>query len=453
MSLKKIQAAQKARINYMNDYGVLGHYDFFSTIITLDSIEFDHLKSLLPHLNELNTFFLSGDGSEGISFELFQKLSAMNPLAFHEYTHYIDCTSTLWGMKGLCLMDEAYSALNSPKPGDEIAFFKGKLFFDFVKHIRLPQYYTEIGKAHSTDRTWFYEESIGHKFGCKGNITDDPIIFIRFLNKNGELLVRSPISTLSILECSSTAQEIEQKIRLITALDDKNKQTVEIYRYKQKTLTETYDKNLTEYSVCAHLLASKVSISDIHYIYNCAGILCRLVLNFPDKLFEKILAEKTIEEDVFHNKKEYINPLYKGIENKDLGTLYFLFCKIIFAHEIDLLQNPKTWANQILLHLGINLDELQRSAIKQIYTPEFNIPTIEMIYEAGVSNFRKIDWFKSYIEINKLALPPAYLGDGRFVNFFKTEHSNGIDEIDLDDLFEEMHNYEKKLLKFIEACG
>ena len=79
--------------------------------------------------------------------------------------------------------------------------------------------------------------------------------------------------------------------------------------------------------------------------------------------------------------------------------------------------------------------------------------TIEMIYEAGVSNFKKINWFKRYIEINKLALPPAYIGDLSPINFFMTEHSNGIDEIDLDEHFDEMHKYEKQLLNFVEACG
>lgn len=452
MSLEKIKEAQKSRLNYMNDYGVLGRYDFFTTIISLESLESAHLEALLPHISELDTFHL-GDGLAGITFELYQKLTKMNPLAFHEYTHYIDCTSTLWGMKGLSLMDDAYSALKNTEPGDEKSFFKAKLFFDFVRHIRLPEYYTEIGKAKSTPKNWRYQESIGQKFDCKGKITDEPIVFIKFLNENGELLARSPISTLSILECSSTAQEIEQNMRLLEALDDESAQTVELSRYTQQLISETYDQNLTEYSVCAHLLGSKIGEADIRIVYNCAGILCRLVLNFPDQIFDKIMLEKTIDDQIFNNHQESINRVYKGIENKDLGTLYLLFCNTISSKNINLQCDPKKWANKILEYLGTDLVEVQETATRQIGTPEFNIPTIEMIYEAGVSNFKKINWFKEYIDINKLALPPAYLGDGTFVNFFITEHSNGIDEVSLDELFDEMNKYEKKLLKFVEACG
>lgn len=452
MSVQKIKAAQKSRLNYMNDYGVLGHYDFFTTIISLDAIEPAHLDALYPHFNELNTFFL-GDGSAGISFDLYQKLTKMNPLAFHEYTHYIDCTSTLWGMNGLFLMDEAYSILNNPKPGDEENFYKAKLFFDYIRHIRLPKYYTEIGNGISSQKPWIYNESIGQKFDSKGKITDDPIVFVTFANTNNTLLARSPISTLSILECSSTAQEIEQEIRLIEAIDDSDSQVIEFKRYTQKILQATYDKNLTEYSVCAHLLASKLGEEDIRVVYNCAGILCRLALNFPNQLFEKIIHEKVIDESIFKNDQYYITRLYKGIANKDLGVLYFLFCKVIFFNSIDLRKDPKEWTNEILQHLGTDLEELKEAADKQIRSAEFNIPTIEMIYEAGVSNFKKIDWFKTYIEINKLALPPAYLGDCSFVNFFTTVDSNGIDEIDLDDHFDEMDSYEKNLLKFVEGCG
>ena len=447
---KKLEQVRSQRL--LNDYAVLGKYDFFTTIISLDSVERKHLEGLIDHIKELDKFYF-GDGSSGISFELYQKLSKMNPLAFHEYTHYIDCTSTLWGMKLLALMDDAYHILSKPVSGDEGQFYKAKKFFDFVRAIRLSNYYTEITEADPNWKPWTHRETIGQKFGHDGHITDDPIAFVTFINDLGEPLARSPISALSILECSATAQETEQEIRLILAIEEEEKQAVEKKRYLDNTLMKTYDKNLTEYTVCAHLLANRINNSDIRYVYNCAGVLCRLVLNFPDKLFEKVVVGSSIDGNVFQNDQEYIQRIYKGIDNKDIGILYYLFCNLISFYEIDLNRSPDKWCTEILSYIGISLDELNKEINKQIHSVQLNIPSIEMAYEAGVSNYKKINWFQAYIDINKLALPPAYLGDGSFVNFFLSEHDNGIENIDLDELFEEMIEYESKLAKFVEACS
>lgn len=451
MNIDKINKQRIKREKYLGNYGVLGHFDFFSTIITLNSLNNNDLEGLFPHIRELNEFYF-GDGTKGINFDLYKKLSKLNPLAFHEYTHFIDFTSTLWGMKFLKLMDDGYQIIRQPQPGDEENFFKAKQFFDFVRHIRLPKYYTEITNNNQNKKPWLYKESIGHKFDQQGHITNEPIIFIRFMNSNGELLARSPISALSILECSSTAQEIEQEVRLLQALDGEER-FVEQPMFLQKCLEQLYDKNRTEYSVCAHLLANKIRLSDINVVYNFAGILCRVVLNFPDKLFEKINTHQSIPNEVILD-DESRQRLYIGLKNKDLGVLYFLFCKLIEYYDIDLMhKDPQIWVNEILEKIDLNIDQIKTHSHNQIINTKLQISTIYQIFEAGVSNYKKIDWFKPYIEINKLALPPCYLGDGSSVNFFQSEFDNGIEGIDLDNLYNEMYSYESKLLNFTEACG
>jgi hypothetical protein len=447
----KIQAARKHRFNSMNDIAVLGKYDFFTTIVWLDAIETQNIRDITEHRLEVKAV-LENHCSDGISFELYNKISKLLPLASHEYTHYIDCTSTLWGVKLLVLMDEAYSGLKAPVPGDEVKFFKAKLLSDFVKQIKLPMYYTEIGSSQALPRRWHYKVSIGKKFNSSGFISDDPIVFVRFTDSENVLIARSPISTLSILECSSTSQEIEQRIALIESINDDSAKIIERSQYENQLVEETYNKNLTEYSVCAHLLANVIREPDISFVYSRAGILCRIILNFPDKLFDKLVGEEIVNTLNFEGAEEWCSRLNKGLENRDLGVLYYLFCEVIRLKAIDLSREPNQWINELLNALRIDISDIKELAEEQFSECEFNITTIKQIYDAGIKNFKKIDWLQSQINLNELILPPAYLGDMEYLNFFYTDIIHSVQSQNLDDLFNELHSYEKNVHKFVDAC-
>ncbi len=448
----KIQAARKSRFNSMNDIAALGKYDFFTTVVWLDAIEMTNISDLTVHREEIKRA-LGNYCSHGISFELYNKISTLLPLAFHEYTHYIDCTSTLWGVNLLFLMDAAYTVLKKPYPGDEISFYKAKIFSDAIKQIKLPIYYTEIGSAEAEPRDWRYQLSIGNKFDSNGFVSDDPVVFVKFIDRQSKLLARSPISTLSILECSSTAQEIEQRITLIESINDENAKIVERSQYEKQLVNETYDKTLTEYSVCAHLLANLIQEPDISFAYSRAGILCRITLNFPDKLFDKLVSEKHLNTLGFDKDTEsFSRSLHKGLKNRDLGVLYFLLCETIRSRKIDLNKASSEWVHELLKSIGTDLVEIKKISEEQILGHEFNITTIEQIYDAGITNFKKIDWLQRQINLNELILPPAYLGDMEYFKFFVNDIEHSVQKLNLEDLFNELHSYEKNVHKFVEAC-
>ena len=65
----------------------LGRMDFATTIVSLDGFSIQDLDLSLPR------------GREAFS------------VAIHEYTHFLDYTSTLWGLRGLKLMNDAYIAI------------------------------------------------------------------------------------------------------------------------------------------------------------------------------------------------------------------------------------------------------------------------------------------------------------------------------------------------------
>lgn len=194
----------------------LAQIDFWTTIISLDRFSIQDLDLSLPRRREAFS------------------------VAIHEYTHFLDYTSTLWGLRGLKLMNDAYMADWKKYQGTEVDFFKAKKFYDFIRTLRLPKYYTVIEPGVENIRPWSYTMTVGRKFSGNGNITEDPIIFHRFLNAKGELMVRSPISMVSVLESSAMAQELFCERILLEGLDEQHK-IVEENLFKNKVMKDMYD--------------------------------------------------------------------------------------------------------------------------------------------------------------------------------------------------------------------
>lgn len=124
MSLDKFKDSMKSYKRLLES-DTLGSFDFFTSTVCLDSID----------SKDFDTFKKAVASSE------YTGLNKVIPLAVHEYTHFIDSTSTLWGLKHLLKMSEAYES-NNVKGGREEEFYKAKQFLEHVRSLRLPEYYT-----------------------------------------------------------------------------------------------------------------------------------------------------------------------------------------------------------------------------------------------------------------------------------------------------------------------
>jgi hypothetical protein len=156
-------------------------------------------------------------GGEKLTASQYEVVAKVLPLAHHEYTHFIDSTSTVWGLAFLTKMNAAYSCNDSLRR-EESDFWPAKEFADVLRSIALPDYYTGRTKAKST-RPWEASITAGQIFDEKGRVTERTILFQRFLNGEKEPLVRSPISSASVLEASSMAQETALHMKFIGIVD------------------------------------------------------------------------------------------------------------------------------------------------------------------------------------------------------------------------------------------
>ncbi|GAF58216.1 hypothetical protein JCM18902_990 [Psychrobacter sp. JCM 18902] len=434
---------------------VLGDYDFSTTIVSLyssDSKGWVKVKKCLISLQDCIS------RKESMSHDVYDTLSKAIPLIFHEYTHFYDCSSTIWGAKYLSMMAQAYTADNLTHGGKEKDFHHAKKFHDLIRFSLLPKYYTDKTKITDDSRPWDYRESIGNRFSSSGEVADHPIVFTWFLNKNGEALVRSPISTISLLECAAMAQEINKNIGLISLLE-KDQRTIELKLYTNKILDYIYNKDITEYSVCAHLVANKCKEPDVFLAYKVSAILCRLVLNTPSKIYLQI-AEECDFESIFGSTQvasEYIEKVKKGLRYLEPGFLYYLICRAMSDGELNKLDEGFSLICASLQKLGVDYADLKDESRKEFLeyseiAASSKIESISMIAKAGQRNYELNNWSNFKMDFHHLSLPPVRLNDFSQVDLFLAE-ANSLKSVCLTRIEEELSEGDTWVKRFVDACA
>lgn len=394
---------RKNRINILKNIDLLGQFDFQNLIITLDSLSSKDIEFML----------------ENSSFEISKKIL---PLVHHEYTHFLDTTSTLWGLNHLLLMQNAYS-IDYRQHGEERNFYHGKIFFDYLKRIKLPDYYNQIGKGDNHNTEWKKINSIGILFSQNGRTSTTPIVFTNFISANGDFIARSPFSDLSLLECRATYQETAALLKIIST-EDADFQIIEKQRLKNQLQSNLYNKYLTEYSVCTHLVAEKTTDDDILFSLTTANPIARFCLNAPTSVFNKIIQNKSAYKFLQGN-TETKRRFELGLRNKNRGILYYL---IIETMPTLTNKNPDSVIDTLkntLSKLGVSKDWQHESKTeannlrKKILAGK--IPLIREIANAGYINLDETINIDKEINFQSLHLPPCYLNDLQQFNPFFTE--------------------------------
>lgn len=431
-------------------------WSFLSKIDTLGSLDFWTLTVSLDSLNPKETANLSVSelcSSESLSIQQYEKYAKVLTLATHEYTHYIDATSTVWGMQHLLKLE---ACLKVPL-NDETQFYNLKKTYDHLRQIRLPDYYTVIEKNSNAEKPWSSEVTSGVMFNPDGSVGDRPVLFVRFWNAEKNLIARSPISLVSLLEASARANEIECRIRLVQRLQ-RDEALVEKRIINEKTLSYIYNPNFTEYSVCFHLLANCQNEKNIATVSMAVGLLTRLVLNFPDIAF--ITATKNIQG--YANKMQLsldsleVMRLKRSLELRNHGAMFFLICTLLPQYSLRTMSIFWTGIEAALRDLGLTREKLRYAAYQEVEECVKRLSksangSIRKIANAGHSNFQTTYKRNFTYALEELALPPALHGDFTQYSFSNSE-KNLLKSYDLDVGYDDLIGGQIRAEKFSEAC-
>ena len=405
----------------------------------------------------LNLWEVLGPVQQGRRFTLQQFLSAdrVSPLIVHELTHFIDATSTYWGLRHLRLLDLAYRAHVSQ---NEENFHHLKAAYDHVRTLRLPAYYTLVEQTdQEVVRPWAYQVSIGLRFTASGQVEGAvPIAFCRFLTPGGRLLARSPLSPVSLLETSAMAQELQQRYALLMAIDGPEG-LVEQHRQQQSTLNYLYNHRITEYSACAHLIANYQQCVDVLAAFRLAGMLSRLVLNCAPASFAAIADSTELGAifgvDLHHS---YVQRVRRALFGGDCGVLYYVISAAMPANSYVTGAAAAAGIESALERLGTSIVRVREHASTELTRLAGEIATspsvvLRRLSMAGARNFDLLPPLSPVLQLDALHLPKVLFGDLVALPIFSSPE-NLLASLEPDTCFAELHPLERAIRNFAEAC-
>ncbi|MEA9746510.1 hypothetical protein VDF76_05585 [Xanthomonas campestris pv. raphani] len=427
---------------------VLGSFDFYNFGITLDAIEsteFERLRYLLDPVIR----------NRALTLEQFHALERVIPLIAHELTHFIDATSTCWGMRHLEVLDNAFRAHRLQKEKD---FHYLKAASDHVRMLRLPRYYTVVNETDAkVIRPWTYQVTIGLRFTASGSIEGAvPIVFCRFGTLSGQTLARSPLSTVSLLETSAMSQELVQRFSLLTAVQGPDG-IVEKHHQASKTLEYLYNHRITEYSACAHLIANHQQCIDVIRAYRLGGRLSRLVLNVPIRSFVEMAdAQRLAAIFGADPEHDYIQRIHQGLLQCDVGMLYRVLCAAIPENSFNTEDAATIGIDTALARLGTSMSRIKRLAQDEITAITAKVAqspseVLRRLSGAGKQNFKRLSQMGEILRFHELHLPQVLFGDYESRTTFGCE-DNLLRDLDLDTCFNELNPLEQAVHNFAEAC-
>jgi hypothetical protein len=432
-------------------------WNCFSKVDSLASLDFYTLTICLESINPAEVMDISladidGSGKPYLSMQEYERCKKVLPLVIHEFTHYYDATSTLWGMEHLGMLNQA-ATVPASKESD---FYRLKRLYDHVRRFKLPSYYTTVEKNANPTRPWALILTGGREFTAEGTLSPRPIIFGRFFNSEREPIVRSPISILSLLETSAMETELIAKIGLSQRLGEER--LVEERQISQEALDYIYDPKLTEYSVCAHLVANTINCSDIIASFRIAAHLARFVLNCSTNVFDtaRTNLEKWATAVGMPHGSQEITLLRHAMKNRNHGALFRVLTAGLPSN-LDV-SNPAAFSlsfNRTLNLLGLRFSqvidkariEIQKQAKQLEVSP---IESLRGIASAGLENFMAANGNIFARDIKIMHLPPVYLND--FSQHQFKPQNNMLSTFDLEKSFMELAKQQHRCENFAEAC-
>jgi hypothetical protein len=429
---------------YFPNVETVGYFDFFNQLVTLNAFDKESVSNMQK-----------ASSAQALSVNETRHLRSFASTAQHELTHWLDLSSTIWGIKLLISLYSSQRTFFIEK--QESKFVEIKAFGRSMQLITYPKYYNEEHpKTSEHPKPWRYQFSSGQLFDRNGKLADEPILFTNFANGNNEKFVRYPICTGAVLEGAALAQEFLIDLLLNERLDE-NTKLVEERVVEREWMDRLYHRDLLIYSTTPHLVSNSLKIPDVHRTLKVTAVLSRFVLNFPTILFPALKVDGG-KYQIWGNRPS------RAMANENRAFLFFLLLENLKLNGSSIGDYSESAirdsAISAMASFGVTLDQIEKcfeeeqaqliSVISKLFSEleaftgsDYFKPFINAI----ASNLAAIGlWGQSQYDFSKLQTPPILLGDNTLYQF-----PNSM-KFDLEQHYENMYVVEKKISEFLEAC-
>lgn len=279
------------------------------------------------------------------------------PLVAHETAHWLDHLSTLTGQRSLVLIYNAFHARMNNDPNE---FWRIAALYRQLHSQMPPRFFWEIYPSDEAQRytgRWRWGMSCGLRYDFDGRLRQDaPIFFIRFWTDDWKPIARAPISAAALFETNAMAAELFAHLCYLSYLEGDSLQQ-EVERWQSEIRGWLYDKDMTAYSVAAHLAANAIHTPDVSVALSLSSRVSTLALNSTGVMFESLRVPKIFRE-LFRERNDDL------IRRCDIGYLY----AAIFEHARQYEGKVDASGVQELLRIaGLpDVDELQKSTFSEM---------------------------------------------------------------------------------------
>lgn len=252
------------------------------------------------------------------------------------------------------------------------------------------------------------------------------------------------------------AQELLLHWLLIQHTED-DFRTVEQKHFETRTLDYLYNPEITEYSVCAHIVANQQQCTNVLATFYLCSVIVRLILNLPESSIQKIADNCSVSEVLKLPKAApTVMAVQNGLKIGDLGVLYYMVCAALPEQSYVSHKAAISGAIAALETIGVDYATLRSDRNKfahdlcvELWASK--IQSISTLSKAGYDNFQKIGDDDFALDFNRLNLPPALLSDSSASLIFSCD-SNLLTNFNLDDCFNELFEGQSWVERFSEAC-
>jgi hypothetical protein len=258
----------------------------------------------------------------------------------HEITHFLDTTTTLWGLEFSHRKHALHKAIRIGEAENVISERLKVLMLSFSEIATHKALYAPRSEKRLRHSLVYNHILVNHDvFGA----------MVRVLYIDGsDAVVDAPLSMLSVLEANAYAAEIIQRISDIELIVDEIERRVELAHYEVEVKSSLCDTNYIEYTLLIRLTWAHFDWLSLKEVARFVAALSRFSLDIPTMLFAQLVH--AIDQS-FQNRR--VGPVIAHDMRRAASRSVLLFKTMLFMHG---------WIN----HLSDDKREKRKAEIREV---------------------------------------------------------------------------------------
>lgn len=395
---------------------------------------------------------LSLDSKGDISQSEFDTLMNIHSILWHEYTHFLDHSTTLWGLEYNIRTLNLYSAIRENKHEEYIKDRYGVFCLNLAEERlhRLIRKHKKSTSKYTVGYRLNYDNDLGvyaqYSLYDKTTAIKDSLFNIEIADPVCEI----PLSMLAVIEANAYSQEILFKFNCIKRY--KTNEEIEIEKLQEELNKHIADCEMSEYTIMIRHALQVFPCLHFSKVLEIVSAVARLVLNMPMFLFGQIHQYHI--NNIFKAEKEYTRYLiHDHARGSSRASFFLMFIQWLSGehaeskdfdidYELNKMLTAITDGRMTIQDVeGMYKCELD-TALEFLMGKDYPNP-LKLI---GNQNIQQAHLYKNFeFDFSKLLLPEFMLSDGSVIQMPKSLH------LDYEKYLEEIWNEYSKVDDLINS--